>query len=134
VLAGSAGPWPVTELQREVLRVLLFHQGALNAICLRDLMGKLDHVLTPIPTEREIKDAVRGLVVDFKVRIGASRSRPAGYFLITSSEEARDSALPYISEIRQLARRVRVLLDPHDLAELAGQLRLDQEDDPKEAA
>lgn len=135
VLCAQAGPWPLTELQREMLRILLFHQGAHAAIPLRDLMGKLDRILTPIPTEREVKEAARGLVVDFKVRIGASRSGRVGYYLITSSEEARDSARPYISEIRQLARRVRVLLDPHDYAELAGQLRLEQDDaDPKEAA
>jgi len=108
-------------LQRELLRILLFHPGAQRAVPLRDLMVKLDRVCKPIPTEREIKDAARSLVVDFKVRIGASRSKPFGYFLVTTAEEARETAHPYISEIRELARRVRVLLDPHDLGDLAGQ-------------
>jgi hypothetical protein len=123
VLCGQPAvcPWPPTQLQREALRILLFHQGAQRPISLRDLMGKLDRVTSELPTERETKDAIRGLVVDFKVRIGASRSRPFGYYLITTTQEARDSARPYINEIRELAARVRVLLDPHDLAELAGQ-------------
>lgn len=123
VLCGQPAvcPWPPTQLQREALRILLFHPGAQSAVSLRDLMGKLDRVTSELPTERETKDAIRGLVVDFKVRIGASRSRPFGYFLITTIQEARDSARPYINEIRELAARVRVLLDPHDLAELAGQ-------------
>jgi hypothetical protein len=140
VLVGRSGPWQATDLQRETLRILLYHPGAQRAITLHALMVKLDRVCKPIPTEREIKDAVRSLVVDFKVRIGASRSKPSGYFLITTAEEARDAAHPYISEIRQLALRVRVLLDPHDLAELQGQRWIEllltepENTDPKEAA
>jgi hypothetical protein len=133
----GAGPWPATDLQRELLRILLYHSGAQRAISLHALMVKLDRVLKPIPTEREIKDAIRSLVVDFKVRIGASRSKPFGYFFVTTPQEARDAAHLYISEIRELARRVRVLLDPHDVAELEGQRWLKpllEETDPKEAA
>jgi hypothetical protein len=126
VLMGRSGPWKPTDLQIELLRILLLHQGAHWAIPLRDLMGKLQRVCDPIPSEREIKDAARSLVVDFKVRIGASRSKPVGYFLIISAKEARETARPYISEIRELARRVRVLLDPHDLAEFAGQRWLEE--------
>lgn len=139
VMLGRSGPWPVTELQRQLLHILLFHQGAQRAISLHALMVKLDRVCTPIPSEREIKDAARSLVVDFKVRIGASRGKPFGYFLVTTAEEARDAASPYISEIRQLARRIRVLLDPHDLGEFEGQRWLpalleEADSDPKEAA
>jgi hypothetical protein len=139
VMLGRSGPWEPTPLQSELLRILLYHQGAQRAIPLHALMVKLDRVCNPIPTEREIKDAARSLVVDFKVRIGASRGKPFGYFLVTTAEEARDAASPYISEIRQLARRVRVLLDPHDLGELQGQrwienLLTEPDGDPKEAA
>jgi hypothetical protein len=135
----GAGPWPATDLQRELLRILLYHSGAQRAISLHDLIVKLSRLMTPLPTEREIKDAIRSLVVDFKVRIGASRSKPFGYFFVTTPQEARDAAHLYISEIRELARRVRVLLDPHDLAELQGQpwitaLLTEQDADPKEAA
>ncbi|HKV94925.1 MAG TPA: hypothetical protein VJW20_20435 [Candidatus Angelobacter sp.] len=136
VMLGRCGPWPPTRLQCELIKQLLLHQGAQNAISLRDLMGKLQRV-NPAPNERQIKEAVHSLVVDFKVRIGASRSEPAGYFLITSIDEARKAARPYIAEIRELAKRVRVLLDPHDLAELAGQpwieALLNEPEPPKEA-
>ena len=143
VLYGQRGPWPVTELQRKLLNILIFHLGAQSAITLRDLAEKLERLMRPRPTDREIKDAFRGLVVDFKIRIGTSRSKPpVGYYLVTSAQEARDAAQPYISEIVQLAKRVRVLLEPHDLAELAGQQWLDlllanpelEDHDPKEAA
>lgn len=133
VLAGNAGPWPLTPLQRELLRILLFHQGAQRAILLRDLMGKLHRATGQLPTAREIKDAARHLVTDFKVRIGAARSAHSGYYLITTAAEARDTASLYVSEIRKLAQRVKVLLDPHDLAELEGQ-NIFTDPDPKEAA
>jgi hypothetical protein len=138
VMLGS-GPWPATDLQRELLHILLYHQGAQRAISLHDLMVKLERIVKNTPTEREIKEAVRSLVVDFKVRIGSSRSKPFGYFFVTTPQEARDAAHLYISEIRELARRVRVLLDPHDLGELEGQrwlkpLLTEPEPDPKEAA
>lgn len=122
VILGRSGPWPVTELQRQVLHILLFHQGAQHSVILRDLMVKLGRVCKPAPTERDIKNAVRSLVVDFRIRIGASRGKPFGYFLVTTAQEARDAAHPYIEEIRQLARRVRVLVDPHDLGDLSGQM------------
>jgi hypothetical protein len=138
VMLGS-GPWPATDLQRELLRILLYHQGAQLAISLHDLMVKLERIVKNTPTEREIKEAVRSLVVDFKVRIGSSRSKPFGYFFVTTPQEARDAAHIFISEIRELARRVRVLLDPHDLGELEGQdwlkpLLSETDPDPKEAA
>jgi hypothetical protein len=138
VMLGS-GPWPATDLQRELLRILLYHSGAQRAISLGALIVKLSRVIKTVPTEREIKDAIRSLVVDFKVRIGASRSKPFGYFFVTTPQEARDAAHLYISEIRELARRVRVLLDPHDLSELEGQswlkpLLSEPDPDPKEAA
>jgi hypothetical protein len=135
VMLGS-GPWPATYLLRELLRILLFHSGAQRAISLGALIVKLSRVLKHTPTEREVKDAIRSLVVDFKVRIGASRSKPFGYFFVTTPQEARDAAHLYISEIRELARRVRVLLDAHDLSELEGQSWLKpllDEADPKEA-
>jgi hypothetical protein len=137
VLCGRSGPWQPTSLQIEILRILLYHPGAQRAVTLRDLMVKLDRVCRTIPAEREIKDVIRSLVVDFRVRIGASRNKPFGYFLITTAEEARDAAHPYISEIRQLAQRVRVLLDPHDLGNLAGQRWLEDllsEPEEKETA
>jgi hypothetical protein len=133
-LLGQAGPWQLNPLQRELLRILLFHQGAQRAITLRDLIGKLHRATGVLPTEREIKEAARGLVVDFKVRVGASRSAHRGYYLITTAEEARDTASLYVKEIRKLAQRVRVLLDPHDLAELEGQRIFSSDPDPKEAA
>jgi hypothetical protein len=138
VMLGS-GPWPATDLQRELLHILLYHQGAQRAISLHDLMVKLERIVKNTPTEREIKEAVRSLVVDFKVRIGSSRSKPFGYFFVTTPQEARDAAHIFISEIRELARRVRVLIDPHDLGELEGQdwlkpLLTEPDPDPKDAA
>lgn len=124
VLLGAYGPFPLTELQAQILRLLLFHQGAEQAIGLRDVMGKLRAWYGTHTCERKIKEAVRSLTVDFRVRIAAPRIGKTGYYLVTSSSEARAAARPYIAEGVKLFQRARVLLDPHDVSELDGQIRL----------
>jgi hypothetical protein len=114
-------PLPLTEDQRRLLAVLRVHCGRRSAIplatiCERTKLG-----------EREVKNLMRSLVVDFKVRIGAARTQPYGYYLVTTAEEAREAAQVYESEIIELAKRVRVLRGKHFVAELLGQLRLENE-------
>ncbi len=124
VLCGQSGAGgELTYLQREILRILLFHLGAQRAIPLRDLMGKLHLVVNQLPDEREFKDAVRGLVLDFGVRIGACRGTAIAYYLITTEQEARDAALPYILEILRISCILNVLLQDTDPDWLATQLR-----------
>jgi hypothetical protein len=114
-------PLPLTEDQRRLLIVLRSHSGRQRAIplaiiCEQTKLG-----------EREVKNLMRSLVVDFKVRIGAARTQPNGYYLITNAEEAREAAQVYESEIVELAKRVRVLRGKHFMAELLGQLRIANE-------
>jgi len=118
VLCGRNVPWQPTLLQHQILRELVFHLGLSRAISLRGLRDKTGS------DDRSIKDAIRGLVVNFKVRIGSSRNNPPGYYLVVTTEDATAAAQPLIGEIRHLVQRVRVLLDPHQLAELAGQIGL----------
>src|ERR1700694_4710270 len=59
ILSGSDCPWPITELQRELLRILIFHLGAHRAISLRDLAGKLGPAGKHLPSEGGRKDAAR---------------------------------------------------------------------------
>ncbi|HZU33148.1 MAG TPA: hypothetical protein VFB79_18680 [Candidatus Angelobacter sp.] len=124
VLTGKYGPFPLTALQSRVLGLLLSHQGAKNAIPLRDVVGKLRARYSKNYSERQVKEAVRGLTVDFRVRIAAPRTGKTGYYLVTTSAEARAAARPYIAEGIKLFQRARVLLDQHDVAELDGQIRL----------
>lgn len=118
VLTDKDVDWQATIPQRTILRRLLYAVGSANAVTLRKLMditGKSD---------RDVKKAISSLVIDFKVRVGASRGENPGYYLITNRDEALATAQPYINEIKELYKRIRVILDPHDLAEFEGQLLL----------
>jgi hypothetical protein len=114
-------PLPATKEQQKLLWILRSHFGRQRAIPLQQLCEATEI------GEREVKDQMRSLVVDFKVRIGAARTQPYGYYLVTTADEAREAAQVYESEIIELAKRVRVLRGKHFVAELLGQLRLENE-------
>lgn len=121
VLYGNAAPWPLTVDQRQLLTAMRFHIGRQRAIPLHQLCGNLKL------GEREAKNLMRSLVVDFKVRIGAARTQPYGYYLITTAEEAHEAAAVYWSEAFELIRRARVLEDKHKVLEMLGQIRAEFE-------
>jgi hypothetical protein len=123
LLYFGKAPFPLTKDQRNLLTVMRFHFGRQSAIPLNELC-----VRTGLQ-EREAKNLMRSLVVDYGVRIGAARQQPYGYYLVTTAEEAKEAAQVYESEIRELARRVRVLRGTHFVAELLGQIRLQMEEE-----
>jgi hypothetical protein len=117
-LMGRQGPWPLTEAQRGVLHMLRYRQGAAHARPLAELATELK--LQP----RDVKAAVKSLVEDFGLPIGASRSAPFGYFLCVTPGDVDDAVRPLVHEIVSLARRVRVLAGSERVAEIMGQLNL----------
>lgn len=117
------GPWPLTRDQKNLLYAMKFHCGRAKAVQLARLCE-----LTRLK-EREVKNLMRSLVVDFKVRIGAARTEPYGYYLITTAEEAKEAAQVYESEIIELAKRVRVLRGREFVAELLGQIRMQMDEE-----
>lgn len=127
LLRGSdASGFPLPEFERHLLGILAKRRGAENAIQVKDLAVRLD------VSEREIKGMVRTLVVDFGVRIGASRgsssrtgTQPAGYYIAIRPQEIAATRHAYVSEIRALAKRIKVLEGPQFAAELFGQLALE---------
>lgn len=112
------GPWPLTPEQKTLLYAMEFHIGRAKAVQLARLCE-----LTRLK-DREVKNLMRSLVVDFKVRIGAARTEPYGYYLIVTADEAKEAAQVYESEIIELAKRVRVLRGREFVAELLGQIRM----------
>lgn len=122
LLYGQPQPVPqLTAAQRAVLIRLVRHIGHKSPIERRVLEG------TAQLSEREVKAAIRDLVILHSVPIGASRGKDHGYFLVDSAEDVEIAISPLESEIRELARRVRILGGKERLAELCGQLPLEGE-------
>lgn len=105
--------------QRAVLKAIRFHRGSSNPITIRDLREKTDL------SERDVKDCIRALRLQFGLSIGASRNGASGgYFLILSDG---DMALFKGSALRQVLSElevVRAVCGDEAAKELLGQLVL----------
>jgi hypothetical protein len=94
------------------------HQGRENPIPLARLkeIAGVD--------ERAIKGVVADLIDGHKMRIGARREEPAGYFMMCDGEDIQAGTGAYRAQFISMARRLRVL-DPEGMPELFGQLSLE---------
>lgn len=78
---------------------------------------------TRIWGDRDVKAAVKELLEEHGVPIGAARSQPAGYFLLVTPEDIDEAERPLIGEIRSLARRLRAVNAKSEISRLlCGQL------------
>ena len=121
VLRGEGAPDRLlpTVRQQALLRIVAGRLGRAHAISVADLAAKLK--VQP----REVKGDVNELRRIFRVRIGSSRDgESGGYYLITNKQEALDTARPFVSQALSELAIARAILEPHELAELEGQLRL----------
>ena len=138
VLAGKNCPWPIDWLQQEILKLLRERVGRSQALSISKIVSAVDYSENdPVPhwNEREVKAAVKSLVEDFGIPIGASRRPPYGYFLIATREDLEHALSPLRGELRSLSRRYRALAGKKILAAVFGQIQLELDRDaPKEAA
>jgi hypothetical protein len=121
----DAGPFdgsPNTPTPDEVLvgGLIWRHTGRANPISIAHI-----HTLTGY-SERQIKGIVEQLVVTHRLRIGAKREEPAGYFMIQDGADQAAAVGPYRSQILSMWKRLRVLESQQGLRELQGQLKLEE--------
>lgn len=95
------------------------HAGRANPVSIARI-----HELTGY-SERQIKGIVEQLVVAHRLRIGAKREEPAGYFMIQDGSDQAAAVGPYRSQILSMWKRLRVLESLEGLRELQGQLKLE---------
>ena len=109
-----------TAIERVVAEIIWTHRGRQNPISIATLSRSTGKC------EREIKGVVEQLVVTHRMRIGAKREEPSGYFTIVDAEDLAAAVGPYRAQIFAMWRRLRVLLSKHELAEMLGQLRIEE--------
>jgi hypothetical protein len=103
-----------------IAEMIWAHQGRAHPIsiaCLAKSTGK---------SERDVKGVVEQLVVTHRMRIGGRREEPVGYFVIVDAEDLAAAVGAYRKQIFAMWRRLRVLLSRHELAELHGQLVIEE--------
>lgn len=105
--------------ERVVAGMIWRHKGRADPILREKIMAA-----TGLP-ERAVKGIVAELVVTHRLRIAGSRGDPAGYFMVVDLEDQAVAVGPFREQIFSMWRRLRVLMDKHALAEMAGQLAME---------
>lgn len=109
-----------TELERVVAEMIWSHKGRANPISRERISKATGH------GERDIKAIVAELVLTHRMKIGASRSEPVGYFVVMDAEDLEAAIGPFRDQIIAMWRRLRVLCEPRALRELHGQLVIEE--------
>jgi hypothetical protein len=105
-----------TTMERLVAE-LIWSRTRANPISITDLREETG------ADERTVKEIVESLITFHKVRIGAARGKPNGYFMIRSIQDQEAAVKPYRSQVRAMLRRLRVLESPEAVKEFLGQLQ-----------
>jgi hypothetical protein len=118
-------PW--TPDERSVWDEIQCRRGRKRAASIRELRVLIHMIDGREISEREVKAAVNGLIVRHRLRIGSSRQKPPGYYLIDSADEMEATCRPLERQAVQMFRRVRALRGAGDcrLLELAGQITME---------
>jgi hypothetical protein len=111
---------PLSPEEHKVLRALLFHIGHRSALPRRDLERKSGL------GERDVKEVIRNLIVTHEIAIGARRGKIHGYFLVATAEDLDVASGPLVSELREIARRLRVLHGKEKVSKMFGQMALEE--------
>lgn len=109
-----------TAAERLVGGMVWGHRGRSNPISIAMLSRATGR------NDREIKGIVEQLVVTHRMMIGASRGELNGYFVVVDAEDLEAAVRPYRDQILAMWRRLRVLMEPHGLRELHGQLVIEE--------
>jgi len=107
-----------TALEALVAGLIWKHQGREHPVSIARLRE-----ITNLE-ERGIKGIVADLIDGHKMRIGARREEPVGYFIMRDPADVEAGTGAYRAQFVAMARRLRVL-DPEGMPELFGQLSLD---------
>lgn len=93
----------MTELQQEILKILLKYQGRKNAIMSDAICLKLRI------SQRGLCEEIVKLIMLHEIRIGSSTANPPGYFIIITEEDAKYAVEQLMKRIRELSRRAMIL-------------------------
>ena len=124
LIGKPGGPQGLTlsDSEKQVLRVVRFCRGAARAVTIKDMRAFMDCDLT----EREIKQAVRTLRINFGVHIGSSKmGSGGGYFLMITNEDRAILNAQIMGQIRAEFDVLKAMNKPHEVLELLGQLQLE---------
>jgi hypothetical protein len=112
--------------EKRVLAQIRYRRGAVNAITIAEMREALGRTSAGALTDREIKNIVRGLRLQFHLPIGSSkRGSAGGYFIMLTGEDHAILRAQVIDQVRAELEVLKAIDGPHAALELLGQLQLE---------
>lgn len=105
--------------------------GIDKAVSIETLQNIWNSTATPqAPSDRKIKESVKGLLEEFDIPIGSCRIPGRnGYFFISSDRDAEEASRPLRNEIFSMFRRLKVISPKSSFVkQLQGQIELLKEE------
>lgn len=129
LLFGNAGGplnLVLSDNERRVLSKIRYRLGAANAISIAEIRAELGQFSADALTDREIKNIVRTLRLQFHLPIGSSkRGSSGGYFIMLTGEDHAILRAQVIDQVRAELEVLKAVDGPHAALELLGQLQLE---------
>jgi hypothetical protein len=121
----SGGPFGLTlgPDEKRVLTFLRFRRGVKQSMAIREMqvrMTKNDQL-----SDRQIKQAVRNLRMNFHLPIGSSKEAGGGYFIMVTDEDHAILRRHILDQVRAELGVLRCVDGPSAALELLGQLQLE---------
>jgi hypothetical protein len=112
--------------ERRVLSKIRYRRGAVNAISIAEIRTELGQLSADALTDREIKNIVRTLRLQFHLPIGSSKHGSAGgYFVMLTADDHAILRAQVIDQVRAELAVLKAVDGPHAALELFRQLQLE---------
>jgi hypothetical protein len=119
--------------EKRVLRLVRYRRGAKNAITIAEMRNAMIREGSAHPEaggytilgDREIKQAVRTLRLNYHLPIGSNKAGMGGYFIMISDEDHAILASQILDQVRGEIEVLRAVSSPRAALELLGQLQLE---------
>jgi hypothetical protein len=114
--------------ERRVLRLIRYRRGAANAITIAEMQKQMHEDRL---SERQIKQIVRTLRINFRLPIGSNKGGLGGYFLMISPEDHAILSAQILDQVRAEIEVLRAVSSRRAALDLLGQLQLELENTTK---
>jgi hypothetical protein len=120
----------LTDNQKRVLGLVRYRRGSARAMTIREMQMTIKsqekQQFSSRLTDREIKQAVRALRMEFHVPVGSSKhGSDGGYFIMVSDEDHGILRGQILDQVRAELAVLRAVDGPQATLELLGQLQLE---------
>ncbi len=112
--------------EKRILAAIRYRRGSVNAISIVEMRAAMEDSKDGVLSERQIKQIVRTLRVDFHLPIGSSKQGShGGYFVMLSEEDYSILRSQILDQVRAEMEVLKAVDGPRAALELLGQLQLE---------